>query len=179
MNKDVLHIANIPGVEPEEQPVTREVDLSIGVKGSLTGETLGQMNSSAQITRSALEVATGLRRICANCKHFDQIKARAVFEEASKTQDGQIELRNLYSNLMGIAAPLNVVIDDLYPLGFCHAFSSLGKDMIVHPLSNCPTESAHLGFSDQFQPLDRSAIRRGDLGYDAIMKRAAGEEPKS
>lgn len=179
-NKDVLHIANVPGLEPEEQPVTREVDLSVDVRGDKTGAALGQLTTSAQITKTAQEVASGLRRICANCKHFDQIKAQQVFEEANKTQEGQTELRHLYSNLIASdnlsGTALLKSIDDLYPLGYCHAFSKPGTDVIVHPLSNCPTESPHLGFSDQFQPIDRAAKKRGDLGYDSIMNRAAGKD---
>jgi hypothetical protein len=179
MSKDLLHVAALPGLEPEEQPVTREVDLSIALKGDKTSESLGRINSTAQITKPAHEVAAGLRRICANCKHFDQAKAREVFAEADKTQEGKTELQNLYANLIASddlsKATLLRSVDDLYPLGFCHAFSKVGTDVIVHPLSHCPTESSHLGFSDQFTPIDRAAEKRGDLGYDEIMKRAAGK----
>lgn len=181
-NRDLLHVGRLPGLEPEEQPVTREVDLAVDVKGSISGERLGQLNTIAQITKPAHEVATRLRRICFNCKHFDQDKARRVFEEAQKTQEGQTELRNLYGNLNPVGglprpATFTPTVGDLYPLGYCHAFSSPGKDMIVHPLSNCPTESPHLGFGDRFEALDRSAVKRGDAGYDQIMKRAEGKEP--
>lgn len=177
--KDVLHVASIPGLAPEEQPVTREVDLTIDVRGNITRTVLGQMNSQVQITKPALEVAQGLRRICSNCAHFDQVKAQQVFQDAAKTQEGQTELRNLYANLLAtdnlsgsIGTPQ---LDALAPLGYCHAFSAPGKDVIVHPLSNCPTQTP--GFGDRFEAIDRAAIKRGDRGYDQIMKAAEGKTP--
>lgn len=183
-DRESLSIGAIPGLEPEEQPVVREVATSVALRGDKTGELLGRLNSRVEITKSAHEVASGLRRICANCKNFDRDKAQQIFSAAKLTQDGQVELRNLHSNLVaenlsGGAMGLSIddVVNACWMLGYCHAFSKVDNDVIVHPLSNCPTESPHLGFSDRFEPIDRAAVKRGDAGYDQIMEAAQGKTP--
>lgn len=175
---DVLKIATIPGLEPEEQPVTREVDVSINVRGSITGETLGALGSQVAITETALDFAQNLKRICVNCKHFDRPKALEVFQEAIKTSDGRAELGNLRARLLDSdnlsATPDEVftVDSELAQLGVCRAISEITKsDVIVHPLGHCPVET----YGDNFRPIDRAASKRGDAGYDQIMQQAAGK----
>lgn len=177
--KDVLKIAHIPGVEPEEQPTVREVDVAIDVRGSQDGKVLGQFGSQVEIAKPAGQLASEVRKFCINCKHFDQHKAMAVFLEAEKTAEGQQELRHLKANLLQLGGSnLSTVgsygsLDDFRDLGYCHAWSSVGKDMIVHPLSNCPTESP--GWGDRFEAIDRAAKKRGGKAYDEIMLRAEGK----
>lgn len=169
--KDTIQVASLPGLEPEEQPITREVDLPIAVKGSLTGETLGALPAQAQIGGSAGEFAANLRKICGNCKHFDQIKAQKTFLEYSDTPSGQQELANLRANLLFLEEDPHAAMAQL---GYCHAFSEIRKvDVIVHPLGHCPDTS--YGFGDLFKPIDRAAEARGDHGYDQIMQQASGK----
>ena len=182
--KDVLHIAAIPGLEPEEQPVTREAEVAVAVRGNRTGEILGHMNSATHITKTASEVAGEFRRLCGNCQHFDQRKALELFAQKTQTKDGQIELMRLHAqliasdNLSAEAAGFLPTLADLAPLGYCHAVSAdrTAKtggqvDMIVHPLGGCATRD----YGDFFKPIDRAAARRGDKAYDHIMQKAEGK----
>lgn len=177
VDKDILKVAHIPGLEPEEQPTTREVEISLDVKGSRDGRVLGQVGSQIEITKPAGDVARELRHACANCKHFDTTKAMALFLEKEKTPDGQQELRNLKANLLQVSgANLSTLgssasLDDLKDLGYCHAWSSTDNEVITHPLGNCPTRD----WGDRFEPIDRAAEKRGDKAYDKILKIAEGK----
>lgn len=172
-DKDILKIASIPGLEPEEQPVTREVDLPINVRGSLSGESLGSLSGNAQITESAGAFAANLRRICSNCRHFDKAAAQKVFAKYAETDAGKEELVNLGVNILQMNPDADLM-DAMRELGRCGAFSEVrSADVIVHPLGHCPTQTE--GFGDFFKPIDRAAVVRGDRGYDQIMKQAAGK----
>lgn len=177
---DIIKIASIPGLEPEEQPLAREVDAQIDVRGSRDGSMLGQMNSQVQSVSTAGEFANNLKRVCTNCKHFDVPKAQEVFAESSKSPDGRKELNNLRANLIVMSgAPIG---DDgqadtdyaLSCMGVCRAISEITKsDMIVHPLGFCPVET----YGDNFKPVDRAAAKRGEAARDGILLRADGRIP--
>lgn len=176
---DILKVASLPGLEPEEQPTVREVGIEVGVKGSRDGKLLGTMGSQVEINKTAGQLASELRHLCTNCKHFDAVKAMAIFMAAEKTEEGRQELKHLRVNLLQLsganlvsAIPSNP-LDDFRGLGYCHAWSSAGNDMIVHPLGNCPTESE--GWEDRWAPKDLDAEKRGDKAYDGILKRAEGK----
>lgn len=173
MSNDTLTIGSVPGLEPEEQPVTREVDLPITVKGNLTGTALGALSGQAQITESAHEFASNLKKICSNCKHFDKTAAQKVFAEHAETPEGRAELVNLGSSILQMD-PTGDLSEHMAHLGKCHAFSEIrGVDVIVHPLGHCPDTS--FGFGDLFKPIDKAAEVRGAKGYDQIMQQASGK----
>lgn len=177
--KDILRIGSLPGLEPEEQPTVREVEVAVDVRGSANGQTLGRMGSQVEIAKTAGQLASELRHLCTNCKHFDTAKAMEVFAASEKTEEGQQELRNLKANLLQLSGSNLTAqgsygsLDDFRGLGYCHAWSSAGRDMIVHPLGNCPTETP--GWEDRWAPIDRAAEKRGDKAYDGILKRAEGK----
>lgn len=180
MSKDILKVANLPGLEPEEQPTVREVSVEVDVRGSVDGATVGRMGSQVEIAKTAGQLAQELRHLCVNCKHFDPLKAMVLFAEKEKTQDGQQELRNLKANLLQLSGSnLSALgsygsLDDFRGLGYCYAWSDATNDLITHPFSNCPTETP--GWEDRFEPIDRAAEKRGDRAYDGILKRAEGKD---
>jgi hypothetical protein len=174
MSKDILKVASLPGVEPEEQPVTREVDLPITARGNLTGESLGTLAGAAEITETAGTFAQSLRKICSNCKHFDRAAAQRLFAKQALTPEGKKELINLGVNILQMDPGADLEAS-MRELGRCAAFSEARApdDVIVHPLGHCPSD--HYGFGDLFKPIDRAAEARGDKGYDLIMQQAAGK----
>jgi hypothetical protein len=168
MPKDIIRISQIPGLEPEEQPITREADIQIPLRGSLTGESLGVINSQFEETQSAHEFTEGLKRTCINCKHFDNVRAQQLFIESSRTADGQRELNNLKANLlqMDLGSDDDDLDSGMTQLGLCRAITEIDKkDTIVHPLGTCPVET----YGDNFKAIDRAAERRVEKLRDSIL----------
>lgn len=167
MPKDIIRVSQIPGLEPEEQPVTREADIQIPLRGSITGETLGAISTQFEETQSAHEFTEGLKRTCLNCKHFDNAKAQELFTESAKTADGQRQLNNLKVNLLQMdLGPHDDFDSGMSQLGLCHAITEIDhKDTIVHPLGTCPVET----YGDNFKAIDRAAERRVEKLRDSIL----------
>ena len=168
MPKDIIRVSQIPGLEPEEQPVIRETDIQVPVKGSITGETLGTVGTRYEQTQSAHEFTENLKRICVNCKHFDNVAAQTKFLESAKTAEGQRELNNLKANLLQMdLGPDNDDLDSgMSQLGLCHAITEITKvDTIVHPLGSCPVQT----YGDNFRAIDREAERRVNKLRDSIL----------
>lgn len=175
---DIIRVANIPGLEPEEQPLAREADSAIPLRGNLTGEVLGNMNSTTEVMTTAGEFASNLKRVCANCKHFDTKRAQEVFAESTKTPEGRKELNHLKANLITTQGVAIVdgdhdVESALSAMGVCHVISDITRtDVITHPLSFCPVQT----YGDNFKPIDRAAAKRGEQGRDKILRLAEGRD---
>lgn len=167
-------------LEPEQQPVTRTVELPAPAVGTETG-TLGTMRGAIEIVQPAGIFADDLRTKCCNCVHFDNPGFLAAKKRLEGTAEGRKQLHVLRAALLdtGNASVRDMHADDegdfnpdhaLSTMGLCRALSELAKDEVaVHPLANCP-EGANL-----FKARDMSADRRGSIAYDAIMRSADGD----
>lgn len=205
---DMLKIAsgalNIKGekLEPEEQPVRREVTVDAPVKlgqGSM-GTQVGVIPTKIITDQTAIEQATAMRGLCGNCLHFRNDKWLADLAKAD-APDSPIERRRAVNKIRAAllqtqsskVAETSAGADGdldlehaLHSLGYCQAlfefFRAAGKAKdeamtLVHPQSSCPADVRTPSTPDGFFSFASPEARKiSNANYDSIMGRAAGKK---
>lgn len=167
-------------LEPEQQPVTRTVEMPAEARGTETGR-VGSMRGTIEIVQPAGIFAEDLRTKCCNCAHFDNPGFLLAKRRLESTAEGRRELNNLRAALLDTG---NMAVRDMHAdeegdmnaehalstMGLCRAWGEIQKDEVaVHPLANCPSEQ------NLFKARGVEADRRGSMAYDSIMRAADGE----
>jgi len=207
VNADVIrvvpatHTPDGKPLEPEERPVVRDTQT-----GSVLSFNTGQVINAAQPTiiqqeTTVGELALGLRRTCATCKHWDNLGWQAFRRECDKGEIGERafvnEIRAAIDSSQDIRYREQHAIDPNDPndvdiehaldgLGLCRALTEIRSrfqqrffPVVTHPWAGCPDEKEPDGtcVSDLYQPRDRGAATAASRAYDKLMEMARTKAP--
>lgn len=194
---DYLRIRNVPfdaegkPVEPEQQPVQREIQTSFDVTGNMTGQHFGSLPSQIIVENHTVQDFVPMARWkCKGCKHFDREawkKLMAAWEDPS----APIEQRKYLNGIRGMLHETGnadilkrhndgsggLDVDHaLKTLGICRPMSEIKQaPIIVYPTSSCPIEVCSAEQPQGFYtPKDREAERQGSEAFDKLMRAAQG-----
>lgn len=185
-NKSLKSDGSIP--EPEETPVDRVLVTESQARGT-DGRNLGVLPAEVVLQSTAGEVAEQMRRMCVNCKHYDQAqweRTRNAWESGDLEHRSRVnavraallETQNAQLHLMHAGVDGDTDVEHaLSFLGVCHPLTELERDVIiVHPLSSCPASvCSSSNPNGLFSPKDPVAEKRGSVEFDRIMKIAQGQ----
>lgn len=194
---DYLRIRNVPfdeagnPIEPEQQPVQREMVLDVNVNGSLTGQHLGQVPGQIIVENATVDDYVAMSRWkCKGCKNFDMPawkKLMRAWEDPTAPMEQRKYLNGVRAALheSGNASIVERHNDGSGELDVDHALKTLGicrpmseihqAPIIVYPMSCCPadvcTPTQPQGL---YVPKDRESERQGSEAFDKLMRAAQG-----
>lgn len=177
-------------LEPEQQTVSRVLSTAPSEASSRqTGQIYGSLPTEIVAQTTVAELAQGIKRLCKDCKHYDNPSLQKAIKGAERSPDlvKRDGINQIRAHLLATQnAVIGQVHDDgqgdvdveaaLASLGVCRALTELDQELVaVHPLASCPAEvvtptSPH----GLFQARDRETTKAQAIAYDTLMGKARG-----
>lgn len=180
-DKDTLHIAAVPGVEPEAQPVTRNIELQADVKIQGQGpQAIGTLPFNLQSTQSAEETARAFSSVCSTCKHFDLAGGQVLLTKwYNGTASDRKKVEDIFQKMVnvGLIQDRESAAASMKQMGVCRLVTEkFNQPGFMPAISNCSEDlrSASAPWGLWEAKRDGDVRRAASRNYDAIMLRAAG-----
>lgn len=188
-------------VEPEERPVARVISGVAPVEMSRTGKPVGGLKTEVILDAGSVsDFACGIRRLCKDCKYFNQKDWKDAVERIERSSDlvKRQEINCVRAALlMTKNAQLSASFEDqegdldvesaLMAIGVCDALTDLADELyIVFPQGCCPDSIVKPDGTEIpivtsqrpdgcFQPVNRTVKKEQNKAYDLLMRAAQGK----